>query len=91
MRTKWLVSVELSWIKYSTDDLLTGEHSKKAKMKTIIITQTGSQIKCPKRQKDNLKALGLGRIGKSLIVEATPQVLGMVEKVHHLVSVKEAV
>jgi large subunit ribosomal protein L30 len=59
-------------------------------MSKIIITQTGSQIKCPARQKATLKALGLGRIGKSTVLEATPQVRGMVEKVHHLVSVQEA-
>ena len=59
-------------------------------MSKLIITQTRSQIKCPKRQKDTLKALGLGRIGKSANVEGTPQVLGMVEKVHHLVTVKQA-
>ncbi len=59
-------------------------------MSKIIITQTRSQIKCPKRQKDTLKALGLGRIGKRAEVEGTPQVRGMVEKVHHLVSVTEA-
>ena len=59
-------------------------------MSKIIVTQTGSWIKCPKRQKDTLKALGLGRIGKSISVEGTPQVLGMVRKVEHLVSVKQA-
>ena len=53
MRTKWLVSVELSWIKYSTDDLLNGEHSKKAN-EDHRITQTGSQISA-KASKDNLK------------------------------------
>ncbi len=58
-------------------------------MSKIIITQTRSQIKTPKRQKDTLKALGLGRIGKNVEVEATPQIRGMVEKVHHLVSVQE--
>ena len=30
-------------------------------MSKIIITQTGSQIKCPKRQKDTLRALGLAK------------------------------
>ena len=59
-------------------------------MSKLIITQTRSQIQCPKRQKDTLKALGLGRIGKFAEVEGTPQVRGMVEKVHHLVTVKEA-
>jgi len=59
-------------------------------MSKLTITQTRSQIKCPKRQKDTLKALGLGRIGKTRQVEATPQIRGMVEKVHHLVTVTEA-
>ncbi len=59
-------------------------------MSKIIITQTRSFIKCPKRQKDTLKALGLGRIGKSNELEGTPQVRGMVAKVAHLITVKEA-
>lgn len=59
-------------------------------MSKIIITQTGSQIKCPARQKATLKALGLGRIGKSTTVEGTAQVLGMVRKVEHLVNVTPA-
>ncbi|HRO97851.1 MAG: 50S ribosomal protein L30 [Flavobacteriales bacterium] len=59
-------------------------------MSKIIITQTRSQIKCPKRQKDTLKALGLGRIGKRAVVEENAQIAGMVEKVHHLVSVEKA-
>jgi large subunit ribosomal protein L30 len=59
-------------------------------MSKIIITQTGSWIKCPKRQKDTLRALGLGRIGRQAEVEGTPQVRGMVAKVAHLVNVKEA-
>ncbi|MDX9750679.1 MAG: 50S ribosomal protein L30 [Flavobacteriales bacterium] len=58
-------------------------------MSKLIIVQTKSWIKCPKRQKDTLKALGLGRIGKRVEVEASPQVRGMVGKVHHLVSVQE--
>jgi large subunit ribosomal protein L30 len=59
-------------------------------MNKIIITQTSSQIKCPARQKATLKALGLGRIGRSTVLDGTPQVLGMVRKVEHLVSVKQA-
>ena len=59
-------------------------------MSKLIITQTRSQIKCPKRQKDTLKALGLGRIGKRAEVEGTPQILGMVAKIHHLVTVTTA-
>ncbi|MBK6341156.1 MAG: 50S ribosomal protein L30 [Flavobacteriales bacterium] len=59
-------------------------------MSKITITQTRSQIKCPQRQKATLKALGLGRIGKTITHEGTSQVLGMVNKVQHLVSVKAA-
>ena len=59
-------------------------------MSKLIITQTRSWIKCPKRQKDTLRALGLGRIGKRAELEATPQVRGMVAKVDHLVTVSEA-
>ncbi|HRF80130.1 MAG TPA: 50S ribosomal protein L30 [Flavobacteriales bacterium] len=59
-------------------------------MSKLTITQVHSQIKCPKRQKDTLKALGLGRIGKAVVVDGTPQIRGMVQKVNHLVSVKEA-
>ncbi|MFZ1692525.1 MAG: 50S ribosomal protein L30 [Flavobacteriales bacterium] len=59
-------------------------------MSKITITQTKSQIKCPQRQKATLKALGLGRIGKTITHEGTDQVLGMVNKVQHLVSVKQA-
>ncbi len=59
-------------------------------MSKIIVTQTRSQIKCPKLQKDTLRALGLGRIGKKNELEATPQVKGMVAKVQHLVTVTQA-
>ncbi len=59
-------------------------------MPTIKITQTRSQIRRPAGQKKTLEALGLGRIGKTVEVEATPQIEGMVAKVRHLVSVEEA-
>lgn len=54
-------------------------------MEKIKITQVRSLIKRPKRQKDTIKALGLGRINKSVLHTATPQILGMVNKVSHLV------
>ena len=59
-------------------------------MATIKITQTRSQIRRPGDQKRTLVALGLGRIGKTVEVEATPQIQGMVAKVSHLVSVEDA-
>jgi len=57
-------------------------------MSKITITQVKSQIDRPKRQKDTLKALGLKRINHQVEHEATPQILGMVAKVSHLVEVK---
>lgn len=53
------------------------------------ITQVRSSIKRPKDQKATLTALGLGKMNRTVQVEATPQVKGMVSKVQHLVSVKE--
>ena len=58
-------------------------------MSKIRITQTKSIIDRPKRQKDTMKALGLTRISKAVEKEATPQVLGMVNKIKHLVKVEE--
>ena len=54
-------------------------------MEKIQITQVRSLINRPKSQKATIKALGLGRINKRVVVEATPQILGMVDKVNHLV------
>ncbi len=58
-------------------------------MKKIRITQVKSGIDRPERQKLTLKALGLTKMHACKEVEATPQILGMVEKVHHLVKVEE--
>lgn len=57
--------------------------------KTLRITQVRSKIGRPARQKRTLEALGLRKINHSREVVATPQVLGMIEKVKHLVSVEE--
>ncbi|HEY4151578.1 MAG TPA: 50S ribosomal protein L30 [Chitinophagaceae bacterium] len=59
-------------------------------MKKIKITLVKSPIDRPERQKLTLKALGLGKLNSTKEVEATPQVLGMVRTVHHLVSVVDA-
>jgi large subunit ribosomal protein L30 len=56
-------------------------------MATIKIKQVRSKIKCPKTQKLTLAALGLKKINAVVEHEATPQILGMVEKVRHLVEV----
>lgn len=58
-------------------------------MAKVRITQTRSTIKRPKDQVKTIQALGLGRISKSVEVEATPQIRGMISKVSHLVSVTE--
>ncbi len=58
-------------------------------MAQITITQVKSIIDRPERQKLTMKALGLGKISRSVTVELTPQIAGMVQKVHNLVQVKE--
>jgi large subunit ribosomal protein L30 len=57
-------------------------------MATIKIKQVRSRIKCPKVQKRTLDALGLRKTGRVVEHEANPAILGMVEKVKHLVSVE---
>ena len=58
-------------------------------MKKIKITQVKSGIDRSERQKQTLIALGLRKMHASKEVEATPQILGMVNKVQHLVKVEE--
>jgi len=57
-------------------------------MAKATITQLKSIIDRPENQKLNMKALGLGKINKSVTLELTPQIIGMINKVQHLVSVK---
>ncbi len=58
-------------------------------MKKIKITQIKSGIDRSERQKQTLIALGLRKLNASKEVEATPQILGMVNKVSNLVKVEE--
>lgn len=58
-------------------------------MKKVKITQVKSGIDRSERQKQTLIALGLKKLNASKEVEATPQILGMIEKVAHLVKVEE--
>jgi large subunit ribosomal protein L30 len=58
-------------------------------MKKIKITQIKSGIDRSERQKQTLIALGLKKVNASKEVEATPQILGMVNKVSHLIKVEE--
>ncbi len=58
-------------------------------MAKICIKQVRSKIGSTLKQKRTLEALGLGRISKKVELEATPQILGMVNKVSHLIEVEE--
>ena len=58
-------------------------------MSKVRIEQVRSTIKRPGNQKLTIKALGLGKINKSVEVELTPQIAGMIKKVNHLVSVTD--
>lgn len=58
-------------------------------MATIKIKQVKSAIKRPARQKATLQALGFRKLNQVLEKEATPQILGMIKKVEHLVVVVE--
>lgn len=58
-------------------------------MKKIQVTQVKSIIDRPERQKRTMRALGLRKLNATVEVEATPQILGMVTKVNHLITVVE--
>ena len=58
-------------------------------MGKVRVEQIKSTIKRPEDQKRTIKALGLGKISKSVEVELTPQIQGMINKVSHLVAVTE--
>ena len=59
-------------------------------MSKIKITQVRSIIDRPKRQKDTMKALGLTRMHQTIEKESSPQVLGMIHKVKHLLKIEDA-
>ncbi|MCK5401283.1 MAG: 50S ribosomal protein L30 [Flavobacteriaceae bacterium] len=59
-------------------------------MAKIKVTKRRSAINRSLRQKRTLEALGLRKIGQTVEHDATPNILGMVNKVKHLVSVEEA-
>ena len=56
-------------------------------METIKIKQVRSTIKSPADQKATIKALGFRKLNQIIEKEATPQILGMVRKVNHLLKV----
>lgn len=59
-------------------------------MAKIKVTQIKSRINCPAVQKRTLDALGLHKMNHTVEHENTPSVMGMINKVRHLVKVTEA-
>ena len=62
----------------------------KSDTKKIKITQIGSPIRREKGQRATLVGLGLNKMHRTVEVTATPEVMGQVRKVAHLVEVEEA-
>ncbi|MGI8606406.1 MAG: 50S ribosomal protein L30 [Gaiellaceae bacterium] len=59
-------------------------------MATLKITQVRSQIGQSKKHRGTLRALGLGKIGRTVEHPESPQTLGMLRKVRHLVRIDES-
>jgi large subunit ribosomal protein L30 len=57
--------------------------------KKLRITQVRSQINRPQVQKRTIEALGLRKLNRPVEVVATPQVLGMIDVVKHLLKIEE--
>ena len=74
-------NVELVWIKCLTVNI--------TKMAIIKIKQVRSAIKRPADQKATIKALGFRKLNQTVEKEGTPQILGMIKKVQHLLVVVE--
>ena len=81
MHSLLLNTEEFLWIKFLTV-------RKEETMAKIRITQVKSKNGKPERQKRTLEALGIHKLNHSVEHEATPQILGMVVKVRHLVKVE---
>jgi large subunit ribosomal protein L30 len=68
---------------------VTKNQKQETSMKKLKITLVKSPIDRSERQKLTVQALGLGKTNSSKEVVATPQVLGMIRKVTHLLKVEE--
>lgn len=55
----------------------------------LKVTQTRSAIGSTVRQRESLKGLGLGRIGKTRVVQDNKPTRGLINKVQHLIKVEE--
>jgi len=58
-------------------------------MAKVRITQKKSKIGSTQKQKRTLQALGLRKLYQTIEVEGTPQIMGMVKKVKHLLEIEE--
>lgn len=58
-------------------------------MSKVKVTQVRSVIDRPKKQKDTMVALGLRKMNQTVEHNATPQIMGMIKKVSHLVRVEQ--
>lgn len=56
----------------------------------LKVTQVKSVIDRSKKQKDTMYALGLRKMNQVVVKDASPQVVGMLDKVKHLVNIEEA-
>lgn len=59
-------------------------------MAKIKITQIKSTIRKSQNQRRTIEALGLGKLHRTVELEDSPQLRGMIERVNHLVSVEDA-
>jgi large subunit ribosomal protein L30 len=62
----------------------------KTAAKTVTVTQIGSPIGRENYQRATLKGLGLNKLNRSRVLVDTPEVRGMIARVHHLVRVESA-
>ena len=77
---EWLLRTEVLVLKKYLED-------KEGDMSTIKIKQVKSRIGAPADQKRTLDALGLRKLNHVVEHESTPSILGMVDKVKHLVAI----
>ena len=55
----------------------------------LLLTQVKSLISKNQKQKRTIVALGLGKINKSVTKKASPEIIGMIKTVNHLIQVKK--
>ena len=58
-------------------------------MTKVKVTQIKSVIDRPKSQKATMRALGLKKMNQSVEHDSSPQILGMINKIKHLVKIEE--